>query len=72
MFKYFWIFVLVIIAAAILIYTIYAIKETLEEYELYDWRDFWLVFIDDHYFLCVFYAFLVFLAALISWIMWIL
>lgn len=70
MFKYFWIFVIVIISAGILVYTIFAIKETIEEYELYDFKDFWLVFIDDHGFLCLFYAFLVFMAALLSFIKW--
>lgn len=71
MFKYLWMLILGVFGLFILVYTIYAIEDTLDEYELYDWRDFLCVFFDDHGLLCTFWCVFFLFLALISLGRWI-
>ena len=48
MFKYLWILILGLLAASFIAYTVYAVKDCLENHVFADWREFLLTFSDEY------------------------
>lgn len=48
MFKYFWILILGLLAASFIAYTVYAVKDCLENHVFSDWREFLLTFSNEY------------------------
>lgn len=65
MFNWFRVILVFIMAAIFVIYTILAIKDTKDKYYLYDFKDFLLVFWDDHTFLIGSWCGIIIIAAFI-------
>lgn len=48
MFKYLWILILGLLAASFIAYTVYAVKDCLENHVFADWGEFFSTFDDEH------------------------
>lgn len=48
MFKYLWILILGLIAAAFIVYTVYAVIDCLKNHIITDWEEFLEIFSDEH------------------------
>ena len=48
MFKYLWILILGLLAASFIAYTVYAVKDCLENYAFDDWGELFSTFADEH------------------------
>lgn len=60
MFKYFWILILGLLAASFIAYTVYAVKDCLENHVFADWIEFLSTFDDEHGILLVLWGRIIF------------
>lgn len=65
MFKYLWILILGLLAASFIAYTVYAVKDCLENHVFADWGEFLSTFDDEHGILLVLWGWIFFITIIV-------